>query len=227
MSKNQQQRNAIEAVAKRFPAKWEQAGTRGGGYLIVGGKRISVTVATLDAVRRDDGAKIRLRFDKVATRVIQRLHAALRERVPDGTTVLLTITAPIREPSKTAAALEDRLQGLLKPKAARRDESDMIQGNRVQIRFLKCKSARAPKLLGFVHNPDSDTVALLNRAGKLVELLVNAAARRVSTERWVVVTSADGLGYLDAYRSICSQLGTATGFEKILIVFDGGRVETI
>jgi hypothetical protein len=30
--------------------------------------------------------------------------------VPDGMTVLLTITAPIRLPSKTAASLEDKIQ---------------------------------------------------------------------------------------------------------------------
>jgi hypothetical protein len=81
-----QERTAIEAVARRFSATWEKGGDP------------------------PDAAKPRLRFDKVATRLIERLHATLGETVPDDITLLLTITAPIRLPSKTAASLEDKIQ---------------------------------------------------------------------------------------------------------------------
>jgi hypothetical protein len=104
-----------------------------------------------------------LRFDKVATRVVARLQAAVGEAVPHGMTVLVTITAPIRVPAKTAAALEDRIRALLKRKLLRRDVIDTIHGNRVRIRLLKDQSARAPKLIGFVHNADTDARLLLDR----------------------------------------------------------------
>lgn len=109
----------------------------------------------------------RLRFDKVATRVVERLRAALGKTVPDGMTVLFTIAAPIRVPAKTAAALEDRIRALLKRKSLRRDVTDTIHGNRVRIRLLKDQSARAPKLIGFVHNPDSDPRLLLEMGEKM------------------------------------------------------------
>jgi hypothetical protein len=109
----------------------------------------------------------RLRSDKVATRVVERLQAALAEAVPDGMTVLVTITAPIRVPAKTAAILEDEIRALLKRKSLRRDVIDTIHGNRVRIRLLKDQSARVPKLIGFVHNPDTDPRLLLEMGGKV------------------------------------------------------------
>ena len=145
-----QERTAIEAVARRFSATREKGNDH--PYIMVAGKRVAVDITTLK--RRGTGqgnaAKPRLRFDKVATRLIERLQATLGETVPDGMTVLLTITAPIRLPSKTAASLEDKIQTLLGRGSPGRDEKDTIHGNRVQIRLLRDKSERAPKMMGFV-----------------------------------------------------------------------------
>jgi len=88
-----QERTAIEAVARRFSATWDPLDS----YIMVAGKRVAVDITTLK--RRGTGqgnaAKPRLRFDKVATRLIEPLQASLCETVPDGMTVLLTITAPV------------------------------------------------------------------------------------------------------------------------------------
>src|SRR5437879_11840487 len=117
-------------------------------------------------------------FEKVATRLIERLQATLGETVPDGTTVLLTITAPIRLPSKTAASLEDKIQTLLGRGSPGRDEKDTIHGNRVRIRLLRDESERAPRMIGFVHNSDSDALLLLNMTRELIDLISAAARRR-------------------------------------------------
>jgi hypothetical protein len=225
----EQERIALEAVARRFSATWEKGSDPPDAYILVAGKRVAVDITTLD--RRGTGqgnpAKPRLRFDKVATRLIERLQASLGETVPDGTTVLLTITAPIRLPSKTAASLEDKIQTLLWRGSPGRDEKDTIHGNRVQIRVLRDESERAPKMIGFVHNSDSDPLRLLNMTGELLELISAEAARRapkLAGDRWLVVISAGGSSLLEAYRHIYSQLRVATDFKKILMVFGDGRV---
>jgi hypothetical protein len=224
-----QERTAIEAVARRFSATWEKGSDPPDAFLMAAGQRVAVDITTL--TRRGTGqgnaAKPRLRFDKVATRLIERLQATLGETVPDGTTVLLTITAPIRLPSKTAAALEDKIQSLLGRGSPRRDVKDTIHGNRVQIRLLRDESERAPRLIGFVHNSDSDPLLLLNMTRELLELLSGEAGRRaprLAGARWLVVISAGALSCLDAYRYIYSQLRMATDFKKILMVFGDGRV---
>jgi hypothetical protein len=101
-----------------------------------------------------------LRFDKVATRLTDRLKAACQTTIPDGTIVMLAITAPIRLASKTAASIEDTIATLARRRSAGRDVNAIINGNRVRIRLVKHKSERAPKFVAFVHNPDVDPVVL-------------------------------------------------------------------
>jgi hypothetical protein len=161
---------------------------------------------------------------------MERLQATLGKTVPDGMTVLLTITAPIRLPSKTAASLEDKIQTLLQRGSPGRDEKEMIHGNGVQIRLLRGESERAPKMVGFVHNSDSDPLLLLNMTRELLELISAVAGRQASSlagDRWLVVISAGEISCLEAYRYIYSQLRMATDFKKILMVFGDGRVEML
>jgi hypothetical protein len=228
-----QEQTAVEAVARRFSATWEKGSGSPDAYITVAAKRVALHIATLKR-RGNTGqgraAKPRLRFDKVATGLIERLRAALGEIVPDGTTVLLTVTAPIRLPSKTAAALEDKIRTLLVRKSPGRDEKGTIHGNRVQIRLLKDESEQAPKMIGFVHNSDSDPLLLLNMTRELLELISVEAGRRATKlagDRWLVVISAEGISCLEAYRYIYSQLRMATGFKKILMVFGDGCVEAL
>src|SRR5579862_5435604 len=105
-----QERTAIEAVSKLFSATWEKGGHPSDAYIIVAGKRVAVDITTLKKRSTGQGksAKLRLRFDKVATRLLERLQGALGQTVPDGIAVLVTVTAPIRLASKTAAALEEK-----------------------------------------------------------------------------------------------------------------------
>ena len=223
------ERAAIEAVARQFSATWEKGNDPPHAYILAAGKRVAADITTLK--RRGTGqgnaAKPRLRFDKVATRLTERLQATLGETVPNGMTVSLTITAPIRLPSKTAAGLEEKIRTLLERGSLGRDRKTTIHGNRVQIRVSRDESERAPKVIGFVHNSDSDPLLLLNMTRELLELISAEAGRRAprrAGDRWLVVISAEEISCLEAYRYIYSQLRMATDFKKILMVFGDGRV---
>ena len=228
-----QERTAIEAVARRFSATWEMGSGLRDAYLIVAGRRVALEIATLR--RRGPGqanaAKLRLRHDKVVARLTERLEVACGKTVPAGMTVLVTITAPIRLASKTAAALEDKIQTLVGRGSTGRDAKATIHANRVRIRLLKDESGRAPKLIGFVHNSDADPLLLLNMTCDLLELPSAAAARRAprvarrsTADRWQVLISPRGSSSLEGYRTVYSQLRIATDYKKILMVFGDGRV---
>jgi hypothetical protein len=225
-----QERAAIEAAARRFSATWEQGTNL--RMLMVAGKRVAVEITTFKRRGAGQGsaAKPRLRFDKVVTRLMERLRATFGKTVPDGMTVLLTITAPIRLPSKTAASLEDKIQTLLGRRSVGRDVKGTIHGNRIRIRLLRDESGRAPKMIGFVHNSDSDPLLLLNMTRELLELISAEVGRRESRlrgDRWLVVISAEESSFLEAYCYIYSQLRMATDFNKALIVFRDGHVEVL
>lgn len=223
------ERSAIEAVARRFAATWETGSDPRDAYLLVAGRRVALEIATLRrrATGQANAAKPRLRFDKVATRLMKRLETACGETVPDGMTVLVTIAAPIRLASKTAAVLEEKIQTLAGRRSPGRDAEATIHGNRVRIRLLRSQSGRAPKMIGFVHNSDSDPLLLLNMTRELLELIrfeAGKRAPRTTADRWLVVISARESSCLEAYRTIYSQLRVATGFKKILMAFGDGRV---
>jgi len=106
-----------------------------------------------------------LRFDKVAIRLVTRLREALTPDVPAGTSVIVTVTAPIRLAAKTTTGLEEKIRALLARRSAR-DTKATVHGNRVRIRIVRGRPRRAPKLIGFVHNPDVDPVMLLSLASE-------------------------------------------------------------
>src|SRR5262245_27991549 len=101
---------------------------------MLAGIRVAVRLATLAPHRpeRRAPARLGLRFDKVATRVVERLRIRLAGSVPDGMTLLVMITAPIRLPGQTAATLEVNARPLLARRRAGRDEQSTIHGNRVR-----------------------------------------------------------------------------------------------
>jgi hypothetical protein len=104
-------------------------------------------------------AKLGLRFDRVVLRVLGDLRTFAQGAAPDGVTVLVTITAPIRVPARTAEAVRKRIGALLANPAA--SEAAAVHGNQVRIRVVKHGPGGHPKLIGFVHNPGSDPSQLL------------------------------------------------------------------
>ncbi len=226
-----QGRTALKAVARQLGATYMKGVAPGADHLIVAGRKIPTDIATLKECgsgRRD--AKPGLRFDKVAARALDQLKAGCNEMAPDGMTVLLTITAPIRLASKTTAALEDKLQTLLKSKLSGQDVEAAIHGNHIRIRLVRNQSERAPKMVGFVHNPDTDPLLLFSMACELLDLAsarTGQRAARNADAHWLVLVSAKGTSYLEAYRSIVSQIQAGTSFEKVLLVFGDGRVEVL
>ena len=86
-------------------------------------------------------------------------------------------------------------------------------------------------MIGFVHNPDSNPIVLLDSAQALLACVHAAAGRRLSAGfaggRWLVIAAEEETALIEAYRSVCSQLSAPTGFERILMVTAGGRVEVL
>jgi hypothetical protein len=102
-----------------------------------------------------------LRYDKVALRLIAQLQATLRDLVPEGKTMLLTVSAPIRVPGKTAAALDEHIRLWLANPSRPPDLRTTINENRIRVLVVSGASRGSPNVLGFVHNPEVDTSALL------------------------------------------------------------------
>lgn len=109
-------------------------------------------------------SKMGLRFDRVALRLLDRLRSAVAARPQRGLTVVLALTAPIRIPGKTAAALEQEVVTLLQTGGAGTEWSATINGNRAELRLVEQTSSRSRGLVGFVHNADVPSARVLDLA---------------------------------------------------------------
>ena len=110
-----------------------------------------------EIIERIATAKLRLRFDRVVLRLVGGLKAALADIVPEDQVVILTITAPIRRATKTAAVLENLVRSGLPDDGI----SGTIHDNQIRLRRIAGVPAHTPRVLGFVHNPESDAGLIL------------------------------------------------------------------
>ena len=112
--------------------------------------------------------KLGLRFDKVVVRLLGNLRASVERAVPIGETVIVTITAPIKLPAKTAYELERLVKDFPESRIRHQDRRVTIFHNEISLRVVASSSKRAAKLIGFVHNPGTDSKLLLNLAAQWI-----------------------------------------------------------
>ena len=120
-----------------------------------------------EAIARAAGSSVSqlgLRLDRVVIRVLGRLRRYAEDAAPSGTTIVVTITAPIGSPAKTAVALEAEIEALVFAGDAHPTRDLSLYGNAVQVRLAAHSPARAHKLVGFVHNRGVAAVELLDLA---------------------------------------------------------------
>jgi len=124
-------------------------------------RRIAEGIASSKAL---SVAKLGLRFDRVVVRLLGDLRSFSESAVPEEFTVLISITAPIRQPAKTATALREKIEALLAAPVPGRDRKITVDQNEVRMRLVNCSTKRASKLIGFVHNPETNSKRLLEMA---------------------------------------------------------------
>lgn len=110
----------------------------------------------------------RLRFDRVALRLVEGVSHALQDDVPEGACLVFAVTAPIREPAKTMAALIE----MLRPKLADRGDpaklAQLMHGNQVRAQVMVNRSRPDAKIVGFVHNPEPSPDSLFDTVQRML-----------------------------------------------------------
>jgi hypothetical protein len=114
----------------------------------------------LEIGERAGAARLTLRFDKVVRRLTGDLKATLTGVLPEGQSVVITVTAPIKQPAKTAETIENIVQDGL----AHGELCKTIYGNKVRVRPINYVAKNMPKVLAFVHNTESDARLILDIA---------------------------------------------------------------
>jgi hypothetical protein len=114
--------------------------------------------AIADAVAEAGGcrvAQLGLRFDRVAVRVLDQLRTYADACAPESVAVILTLTAPIRMPKQVVSALQRELSTLVED-GGHTARNIALSGSQARLRLVEGLPKAAPKLLGFVHDPEVD-----------------------------------------------------------------------
>jgi len=172
-------------------------------------RRIAIEAVTIRGVKEP-----RLRFDRTAVGLVGRLQAALGKSVPRGKTVIVTITAPVRQDSKTGLILQERIRQLLATKRAQLKAT--IHGNRIRVQVLKGGASRTARLIGFVHNPEPSPSVLFEVTRRLLAC-IGSEERPHRGDRWLIVANSDGRAPIETIRQVCLALRARTVFKRILL----------
>lgn len=209
----------VRAVCNRFDAK--PAGSRA---VLVGRKRVSLSFGVISGTAGKPSAvtRPRLRFDKVALRVVQAFRERLAGDVPDGQTLLLTVTAPIRQGGKMVAAIEEMVRKRLARRTSRITLDEIVFGNEIQARLVPAGPKGAARVAGFVHNPGPEVETLF----EVAESLLTAAAKPGRGERWLVLGVEKGWVDVDVVRRVWEELAIPGHYSKVMMVGEG-RVELV
>jgi hypothetical protein len=120
-----------------------------------------------EAILRAGGlsaSKCGLRFDRVAVGLLGDLRAFADATIPADAALIATLSAPIRLPAKTLAALKREIAALVSRDAPRGDTVAAHGGNDVRLRLVESLPKRPLSLIGFVHNADARPEPLLDLA---------------------------------------------------------------
>ena len=106
-----------------------------------------------------------------------------------------------------------------------------ILGNRVRFRILRDGSAWTSKAVGFVFSGDPSPGDLAKAMGSLREEIIAKAETctpdRFAGDYWLLLAGGDWIADIKTYQRAFSRLAVPDRFEKILMVFDGGRIEAL
>ncbi|MEQ8684764.1 MAG: hypothetical protein RIE86_05710 [Imperialibacter sp.] len=122
-----------------------------------------------DAIAKASGLSVTalgLRFDKVVVRVLGSIRDSLAPETPAGKVVIMTITAPIKLPAKTADALKGKILEALASGIPHEELNIAVFHNTVCLKVLNVSPHQGMKFLGLVHNPDTDPRLLLDLVSK-------------------------------------------------------------
>ncbi|MGH6985999.1 MAG: hypothetical protein ACRED9_04060 [Caulobacteraceae bacterium] len=216
----------LDLLAQRFSGWWEAGEGPPDAWLTISGRRVAIEILGVESAVL---AKARLRFDKVALRLLAGFRKAALAEDSTGVWAFLSCTAPIRLPARTAQAIEERLRKCLGHAGAKFDLAEMIHGNEVRLRLLEARGAS--QAVGFIHNTGIDPGSLFDLAqallGKIEPMTRKGVSATPAGERWLLLAAEGARRPLEACRAVLSQVCLPAELTTVAIGLDGGRLEIL
>jgi hypothetical protein len=233
MQMREDEKFAIEAVAKFYSGKWRPGEDPPDAYVDIGDRAIALEVSTLTQhVTSDRETRERLSDDEPAIRLAEELNSELKDVIPKGTTVSLRLSSPIIKIRKTKTALRKSIEKLIGEEVADGTElEEQICENKILLWLTRHGDpARYKKVSAVISNRNSDPDILRNASYTLEDRIITKSKKCIAVKTkpiWLALFNDYWLADAETYNLVMASISADHAFEKILMVSGDGSIAVL
>lgn len=223
---------AITSVERKFGGTWRVGENPPDAYLKIGAREIAVEISTLmQHVTDDRGTRPRLSDDRPAIDLANELDAELHGLIPDGQTVGLVLSSPIRKFRQTKTALAKQLRERL-PDGKSFTAETVIEINGNVIKIQRHYDHRDNKKMWGVITNSSSSPNIMENARNILEERIAVKTKKCAgivgnNPLWLVLINDYFLADASNYKNVLSSFSPVHPFEKVVLVNTDGTAEQI
>ena len=224
----------IRSLAAHFQGTWSLGENPPDAYLTIGEETVAVEISTLTqhVVDERGGTHARLSEDATALWLANELDKELRNAIPDGRMVVLTLRAPVVKARRTKEELKDRILRLVANATDQTvDTEEDVLGNKIDINLSSYSDPDKRKVHAAVVNQKSDPHISSNAQLILEERLATKSKKCSALPRngplWLALFNDYFLASDETYRQALARISPPLLFDKIFLISGSGSVATL
>ncbi len=221
----------IEALCDSYGGTWRIGEDPPDAYMSILENEIAVEISILTqhVVGKSGKTVPRLSQDTGVLRLCDEINEELKNDIPSGVYVLLTISSPLNKIRQTKAELTNEIRNIAQKKAPNKQAIE-INKNRVKIQLILGDRPSGKKVVGVVPNQNSSPDILANVLYILSERIndkVTKCRDIVHRPLWLALFNDYWLAELDTYELAMKKLSVTHQFDKICLVQGSKEVHTL
>lgn len=219
--------SALDSLIATFGGKYKGGEDPPDAYITLNGQRIAVEVTMLvEQITRNGKTRSRFADEVPVWDIASELEQKIGDSIPDNSWLYLGLPSPINEISKFKKELARISLEFIKSGVERTDKN--ILGNRVSLYFYRTEKSPKRKVAQFVSSRQSfyiDQAELILR--DRIEVKNKKIARLAFDEYWLALINTYWPASIEIYRKIYDRLEIEHKFDKIFIIDQAGKVESL
>lgn len=221
----------IEALCASYGGTWRIGEDPPDAYMSLTKNEVAVEISILTqhVVSKSGKAVPRLSQDTGVLRLCDEINEELKNGIPAGVYVLLTISAPLNKIRQTKADLINEIKEFAQQKKPKNQVLEINQ-NKVKIQLILGDRPFGNKVIGIVPNQNSSPDILANVLYILSERISDKATKCrdiVHRPLWLALFNDYWLAEADTYELAMEKLSVAHPFDKICLVMGNKEIHTL
>lgn len=221
----------IEALCASYGGTWRIGEDPPDAYMSLKENDVAVEISILTqhVVSKTGKSVPRLSQDSGVLHLCDEVNEELKNVIPSGIYIILTISAPINKIRQFKADLINEIKGIVQKKAPNEQVIEIYQ-NKVKVRLISGDRQSGKKIIGIVPNRNSSPDILANVQYILSERINDKVKKCSKVEHrplWLALFNDYWLAEPDTYELAMNNLSIKNPFEKICLVLGNKEVHNL